>query len=72
MAKKELPDCDVCQNKRYLYGNSWRDENRKQDLPLKYQYVSFSMLSCPKCNRSDEEKKRVEYINKFANKKTGK
>lgn len=68
MAKKDLIDCDVCKNKRYIYGNSWRDENRKQDLPKKYQNVSFSMLSCPKCNRSEEEKKRIEYINNFIKK----
>jgi hypothetical protein len=62
MAKQELPDCDVCQNKRYLYGNSWRDENRKQDLPIKYRNVSFVRLPCPKCNR---DKAVIERIKKL-------
>jgi len=68
MAKKEEIDCDVCNNKRYLYGNSWRDENRKQDLPLKYRNVSFVRLRCPKCNVTEEEKKRVAYIKEFTQK----
>ena len=68
MAKQELPDCDVCKNKRYLYGNSWRDENRIQDLPIKYRNVSFVRLPCPKCSWSEEVKKRVAYIKEFTQK----
>jgi hypothetical protein len=69
MAKKEDQiDCDVCQNKRWLYGNSWRDENRKDDLPKKYKNVSFVRLPCPKCSWSEEVKKRIAYIKEFTEK----